>query len=280
MNKLRMTPSDQLNFYISFTGLLLPGELLVSFTPLTVNPVSPTPLTISNAQINTQPVGSITPGQAVQFTASGTTDGYEYIVETTALTNQGRSLDVEVVLLSVTSQEIIVDYYGNILRANTYFNQRVDASAWTGMDNPTQRKALYTATQMIDRLNYKGSKSDPNQNLEFPRQGNVLIPSPDPYSLDPTINMQVYETIVDVDVPKAIEYANYEIAYALLDGVDPEYEFQKLMVTENRYSSVRSTYDRRRTPEHIAAGIPSYRAWTYLKPYLQDGRSVILSRVN
>lgn len=281
MSKLSKQVPDSLTFVINFTNLLGVSEILSSATPITVNPISSPAIGIASQQINSGVInGIIQVGKAVQFIGSAGADGYEYILETVGTSNLGFTYDTEVVLLVLNSSELIIDYYGNILRANTYFKQRIDSSAWTGVDNPSQRRALYQATQIIDRLNFKGTKTDPNQYLEFPRQGQVLTPTADPYTLNPTSNWLVYTAVIDTNIPKAIEYACYEIAYALLDGIDPDKEIENLAATGHHYSSVRTTYERTRTLEHIIAGVPSYRAWTYLRPYLRDGRSINFSRVN
>ena len=169
--------------------------------------------------------------------------------------------------------------YGSISEANAYFLTRLHSDAWENASANNQTKALYTATRIIDRLNYKGYKhavfliledatdynpvsqetrraAEASQELEFPRDGDTLV-------------------------PEDIKIACFEIAYALLDGVDPDLELENLGVTNQGYGGVKTAYNRDQQPiEHILHGIPSAMAWRILKPFLRDGRAVTTVRVN
>lgn len=143
--------------------------------------------------------------------------------------------------------------YIEIDEAQEYFDLRLHTNAWDEAEDIDRTKALETATRLIDRLNFLGSKTDDSQELQFPRGE-------------------------DIDVPQDIKFACAEIALRLLDGFDPELEYENLLIISQGYSNVRSTYDRSRIPEHIAAGIPSIVAWRYIKPYIRDAQVVDLSR--
>jgi hypothetical protein len=120
--------------------------------------------------------------------------------------------------------------------------------------NPQKFKALTHATRILERLNYKGAKTDTLQSYQFPR-------SP------------------DTEIPQDMQDACCELALSLLDGVDPDLEFENLRLTQQSMASAKSTYDRSTVVEHIAAGVPSISAWRLLKPYLEDTNSVNLVRV-
>ncbi len=146
--------------------------------------------------------------------------------------------------------------YATIAEAQAYFDSRLNTDAWDEAVNDAERtKALAMATTLIDRLNFRGEKADSEQELQFPR-GN------------------------DTEVPQDIKDATAEIALALLDGVDPELEFDNLRMKSQAYGVVRSTYDSERAPEHYVAGIPSSIAWRFLKPYLRNVFTVGLDRVS
>jgi len=146
--------------------------------------------------------------------------------------------------------------YATIAEAQAYFDGRLNTDAWDDeTDTTTRNKALTMATTLIDRLNFRGEKADDSQELQFPR-GN------------------------DTVVPQDIKNACAEIALALLDGVDPEMEFENLRMKSQAYGVVRSTYDTGRTPEHYVAGIPSNTAWRFLKPYLRSPFTVDRHRVS
>ena len=145
--------------------------------------------------------------------------------------------------------------YASQAEGDTYFGGKLYTEAWDNATSTEKDKSLIQATRIIDRLNFKGSKTDDDQELQFPRDD-------------------------DSAIPDNIKSACCEIAYALLDGVDPELEFENLSMVSQGYANVRSTYDRQAPAEHLVAGVPSVTAWRYLLPYLRDTRAVDLSRAN
>jgi hypothetical protein len=85
----------------------------------------------------------------------------------------------------------------------------------------------------------------------------------------------------DIDVPDPIKLGCWEIAYALLDGVDPDLDIENLGVSSQGFASVRTTYARSQAQvEHLMHGVPSATAWRYIKPFLRDAEEVKLSRVD
>lgn len=145
--------------------------------------------------------------------------------------------------------------YATTEEAQAYFNGRLNTDAWDDASSSNKQASLIMATRLIDRLNFVGDKTSEDQTLQFPRYN-------------------------DTTAPNDIKYACSEIALALLDGVDPELEFQNLLMKSQGYANVRSTYDRETVPMHIVSGIPSSIAWNYLQPYLRDFNTVDLSRVS
>ncbi len=144
--------------------------------------------------------------------------------------------------------------YATIVEAQAYFDGRLNTDAWDDAETIDKTKALIMATTLIDRLNFRGSKASSSQELQFPRGNDTVVPS---------------------DIKKA----SAEITLALLDGVDPELEFDNLRMKSQGYGVIRSTYDSERSPEHTVAGIPSSLAWRFLKPYLRNVQTVDLHRV-
>lgn len=147
------------------------------------------------------------------------------------------------------------DTYGTLIRANRYFDNRLRSIYWTRASLDNRKRALTEATNIIDTLNYVGSKYDETQLHQFPRGS-------------------------DTSVPGDVEKACYEIAIQLLSGVDPDMEVANLAAHSQGFSTARSTYERAYVLEHIAAGVPSARAWAFLKPYLRDPQRLSISRAN
>ncbi len=145
--------------------------------------------------------------------------------------------------------------YATIAEANAYFVTRVRSGLWSTTSTTDKDLALEQATRAIDRLAFVSDKTDPNQELEFPRGGDDVVPND-------------------------IKIATYEIAYAYIDGHEVENDTDDLAVVSQGYSSVRATYDRSIKQPHIASGIPSIVAWRYLLPYLVNTQSFGRNRVN
>jgi len=146
--------------------------------------------------------------------------------------------------------------YLSLASANTYFNEeRLVTAAWNAATDPEKLKAIKESTRRIDRLNFRGTKTATTQQRQFPRDGDVVVPQ---------------------DIMRACA----EIAYALLDGVDPDREANNLVVTAEGFSSVRTNYNRDFTPDYIRAGIPTQTAWNYLSPYLIDPRNIDVGRIS
>ncbi len=167
-------------------------------------------------------------------------------------------------------------FYGTLDEADEYFANRLHETAWTEASANDRRKALIAARGIIDGLNYKGNKhsvytllqanpsatqdeiraSEASQPLEFPRGAHA-------------------------EVPEAIRVASYEIAYALLDGKDPELELENLAVNSMGYGAVKTSYERSQLPiEHIVNLVPSSVAWRLLKPFLRDSDALKLLRLS
>lgn len=152
--------------------------------------------------------------------------------------------------------------YATYTEADTYFANRLHVAVWNGSTSANKTIALTEATQRIDRLRFGGYLVEDDQALEFPRY----------YDLDAGPEG-------DEEVPEDIKIATYELAFTLLDGVDPDLEYENMAVSSHAYSSVRVSHTPDEIP-HIAAGIPSMSAWRHLAPYLASGKAIRIKRVS
>lgn len=167
------------------------------------------------------------------------------------------SVSNTLIFIQEVAQSVIVPLqaYGTLAGANSYFASRLRMRGlWANASNEDKNAALTEAREWIDRLNFKGSKTDDSQLFEFPRDGDSVVPT---------------------DVEKAA----YEIAAKLLDGMDPELEIKNLGNISQGFGPARTTYDRAFVLEHLSAGIVSAKAYSLLKPFLNDSRALQLSRV-
>ena len=145
--------------------------------------------------------------------------------------------------------------YATIAEAQLYFDRILSKRPWDCASAAEKTLALAQATDIIDRLNFLGVKTLDTQLNQFPRKDDTVVPDD-------------------------VKNASAAIALALLDGVDPELEYQNLHLKSQGYGSVRSSYDQVPPQPHTAAGIPSVTAWRFLKPYLRDPNTIDLFRTS
>ena len=171
-------------------------------------------------------------------------------------------------------------YYGTVNEANEYFDNRLHEEAWSDTSAEDRVKALIRATQIIDALNFKGHKAAVD--VYHDENGNLFDGYDEEDLRDANLSQELeFPRGTDTVVPDAIKISNWEIAYNLLDGVDPDLELENLGVVSQGIASVRTTYNRNHTQiEHLTHGIPSAAAWRYLRPFLRDGDDIKLSRVD
>jgi hypothetical protein len=175
----------------------------------------------------------------------------------------------------VNVSTVVVDYYGTVIDADTYWNTRLPSRIWAGATQDNKIKAMRMATQAIDRLNIAGLKQDDNQILQFPRRNDMVIDSTDPGAdLDAVTVIQTFS----IGVPEDIKVATYICAEKFLGGWDADSEITNLMALENRIGPAASKYDRSFALEYVKAGIPSPTAWLLIRPYLRDPMELSLSR--
>lgn len=79
----------------------------------------------------------------------------------------------------VTIGSTVYDVYADTATADEYLEAEVSAAAtkWrdaTQTDDTAKARALVTATRLIDRQNWPGSKTDEYQELDWPRTGTGL----------------------------------------------------------------------------------------------------------
>ena len=66
--------------------------------------------------------------------------------------------------------------YCTIEYADEYFRSRLHAESWEQADESTKEKALKQATKIIDRQLLRGRKTNPEQELAFPRHPDTEVP--------------------------------------------------------------------------------------------------------
>lgn len=156
-------------------------------------------------------------------------------------------------------------YYGTVTGGDVFMVQRLHSWDWVNSTTAEKTRALYNATQLIDKFNFIGSKVLSTQNLEFPRQR---------VKEDGTI-----VTIHSGAIPKPIIEATYLIANLLLGGRDPEADFEALVNKVETFGPIRTEFERARGPqEHLANLIPSPDAWQRIKPFLHIATGFDLNR--
>jgi len=166
--------------------------------------------------------------------------------------------------------------YVTIQEAQAFFDCKLHETAWSA-SNPLEREpALIEATRIIDSLNIKGVKA---------AVCTLLTANPDATAAEIRVAAATQELEfprgTDTDIPDRIKWATCEIAYALLDGVDPQFELENMSMNDHGIGSVRASFNRTQSPlEHFMNGVPSSTAWKYIKPFLRDDRGIRIDRVS
>lgn len=90
--------------------------------------------------------------------------------------------------------------YVDVAYADEYLDADATADAWRAADDDAKGRGIVTGGRVLDRLNWPGTKTDPDQLLAWPRTGVTG------YS--------------DDEIPQAIVDANVELAAASVAGID------------------------------------------------------------
>ncbi len=169
--------------------------------------------------------------------------------------------------------------YATRVEADAYFAERLHSSLWDASLTADRDIALTQGTRIIDDLDYKGMKNAAYLAWVDLRQP---LTAAEKLTVDQAGATQELEFPrgIDTVVPTDIKIATYEIAFALLDGRDPDADVEGLQQVSQGFSSVRTTYTRAYVPEHLVNGVPSPTAWRYLKRYVKDRASTRVSRVS
>ena len=83
----------------------------------------------------------------------------------------------------VTTPAETANSYATVAEADTYLDDSVRGGDWTFLDEDSKRRALLTATRLLDRREWAGDVADEEQTLAFPRTGladygSTQFPSP------------------------------------------------------------------------------------------------------
>ncbi|WP_461369235.1 DnaT-like ssDNA-binding protein [Candidatus Darwinibacter acetoxidans] len=126
--------------------------------------------------------------------------------------------------------------------ANEYFAGRLHAESWGQADNETKEKALKQATKIIDRQPLRGRKTNPEQELAFPRY-------------------------LDTEIPVTVKEACCEEALALLErGNNQRRKLQQEGVQSFSLGNMSETY-----AAGAGKGLLSQEAKELLQPWLLGG---------
>jgi len=136
--------------------------------------------------------------------------------------------------------------YCTIEYADEYFKNRLHAESWGETSEADKEKALKQATRAIDRQLLRGRKTNPEQELAFPRYP-------------------------DTEVPEAVKEACCEEALAILErGNSQRRKLQQEGVQSFSLGNMSETY----TPG-AGRGLLSQEAKELLRPWLLGGVNII-----
>jgi hypothetical protein len=149
--------------------------------------------------------------------------------------------------------------YVTVSEADAYFEDRLDAAAWTEAPESQKSQSLVTATSLLDDSKWTGVAVRVSQPLAFPRQGSYF---------DPKLGTRV---LLGNDTPSRVVQATFELAYHLLnnDGLlDNTGGVKDLTVGDLKLTGVR------------AASVFPGVVLNLIRPLLINGGSAIWWRAN
>lgn len=165
--------------------------------------------------------------------------------------------------------QVGINSYVTLDEAEQYFSGRLYTDEWEQADQTTKEKALLMACRRIERLQFKGIKADPeNQILQFPRAlpsvGMPLYPRERQFNFDYTLAY-----IMQEEVPEEVKQAQCEEALALLKyGNNTRARLQEQGVIRVDFGSV--------SEEYKGLGkLFSKEAYELLKPYLACAVAIV-----
>ena len=100
------------------------------------------------------------------------------------------------------------------------FVEDADVTAWASATTDQKNRALYTATQRLDRERYLGARATDTQALQWPRTG---VRKPDTYINTYTVGFPFRITtdyFTDTEIPDQIKYAQVVLAVYLHNNPD------------------------------------------------------------
>jgi len=103
-----------------------------------------------------------------------------------------------------------VNSYVTVAEADTYFETRLETSAWDDATTVEQEASLVQSTSEMDNNTYIGYIADEDQELNWPRE--------DAYYFDKRKGLQV--TFENTEIPTMLKNAVYEQALHLLTNPD------------------------------------------------------------
>jgi hypothetical protein len=104
--------------------------------------------------------------------------------------------------------------YASVVEGDQHFADKLHTYAWDDSTQDQQNRALTEATTRMNRLNYRGQPTVSTQANAFPRDG--------------LRNPWTGIALADGTTPDDIKRACIELAYSLLEGKEPEEEFDNL----------------------------------------------------
>ena len=100
------------------------------------------------------------------------------------------------------------------------FVQDADVAAWASATTDQKNRALFTATQRLDRERYLGARATDTQALQWPRTG---VRKPDTYINTYAVGFPFRITtdyFTDTEIPTQIQYAQVVLAVFLHNNTD------------------------------------------------------------
>ena len=161
--------------------------------------------------------------------------------------------------------------YVTLNEADSYFETRLDVSAWNDADDDLKEQALVTATSILDDMSWAGQVTSLDQSLAFPRNGSFMDSSRGlraPFSTYTFVTTDESESSLKRDL-RLLRRAAYELAYHLVNngglmdrtGSVENIKVGSIEITEVQDASVFPTIVRKIVAPMLKNNTRYFRGW-------------------
>lgn len=147
--------------------------------------------------------------------------------------------------------------YVTLVEAETYFDNRPDATSWPDTDEDEQLRVLLRAAKRLNQLNWLGARAASTQALAWPRIGVAKRDTADIYAVGGYSGWSypygvIGEQYLSTEIPQQVKDAQCEFAFEILNGFNDGAEAEVKSFSDDKMSV---TFDQPRLAGELPAEV-------------------------